>query len=238
MRKYIIAISLIFLAAFSIGGAAFALNNTPHVVVTGSNIWFLSTDGTRLFLLPETYYLRILNLDEVYYYATFNGVSGKVEKNLVSTVGYHTTAAGTSRELFIDDRFAVFGTIRLKAAPDLTSDDVTLMPVSASFTYLGSFPAQNGTVWYYVRFAQFFGYVQADLTNVPVINIPPFAPEIPDTPTVAPPHEAPNGGGNSGSPLDGNQTLKIILIAGLCLPAVVIVFLLFRPNKQRNKYRY
>jgi len=230
MRKIIVIIGFalaVFLCCLP-KAAALAANNTPHVVISGDNIWFLDADGVRLFLLPDTYYIKINNLDEGYYYCTFNGVSGKVDKTLVGTSGYHTTAPGTSRELALAESFINFvGAFHLKASPGSSVNTID-MPGTSSFTYLGSYPASSG-VWYYVKYNGYYGYIPASMTNTPMITVPIFSPEQPeDVPVIAPPSE--EGGGGGILPAD-NNTLKIVLIAGLCLPAIVIIFLLFRAKK-------
>ncbi|MBR2479785.1 MAG: hypothetical protein IKB56_00580, partial [Clostridia bacterium] len=66
---------------------AYADNSTPHVVIE-ADIWLYDDKGEKIFMLPKSYYARINNLDDTYYYVTFNGVAGKIKKNEVRAVGY------------------------------------------------------------------------------------------------------------------------------------------------------
>lgn len=222
----ILAAAMIFALVPESSFAAFAAD-TPHIVADG-DVWLLSGDGVRLFMLPDTYYARINNLDEKFYYVTFNGVSGKVDKNTVSAVGYHTTAAGTSREIGVSADFSEFTAINLKVSPDVTSDSAAEVPVGASITFLGVYPAETLT-WYYVKYENSYGYIRADRTTMPSPDIEPFVPEVPPSEDVSAPAD------NTAAPSDGSvmdalddNELKIIIIVGLAVPAIAVVVLLFR----------
>lgn len=208
--------------------------STPHVKITG-DVWLLGNDGNKLFLLPDTYYAEIDNLDETYYYISFNGVSGKVQRPIVSTVGYHEKAPGTMQDLKIADSYAEFDAINLKSRPDLSADNVTTMPIKDSFIFLGRYPAED-SLWYYVKYNQFYGYIKASRTSVTDITFEPFTPAPNNSEEVSLPASTPKK-----SVLDGlgseNSTLRIIIIVGLAVPAILIIFLIFKPTKY-NSGRY
>lgn len=204
--------------------------SAPHVKITG-DVWLLSTDGNKLFLLPDTYYAKIDNLDETYYYISFNGVAGKVQTSSVSTVGYHEKALGTMQDLKIADSYAEFDAINLKSRPDLSASNVVCMPIKEPFIFLGRYPAE-GELWYYVKYNQYYGYIKADRTSVPDIAFDAFVPLQPneeEPPAALPPKK---------SVLDKlgseNDTLKIIIIVGLAIPAILIIFLIFKPTKYHS----
>lgn len=137
MKKTILYLAWILVllpALFCLRAPAHAATGTPHVVVSGE-VWLLDENGVKLFLLPDTYYARINNLDDGYYYITFNGVSGKVSKNVVSTTGYHATAKGTTAELQVNKDYVEFVSINLKAEPTLSATNVVAMPVTDSFHF-------------------------------------------------------------------------------------------------------
>lgn len=205
-------------------------NSTPHVIISGE-VWLLTETGERLFLLPDSYYARINNLDESYYYVTFNGVNGKVSKNIVSTTGYHTTAQGTMRDINVASEYAEFVSINLKALPDLSSQNVTAIPISEPFTFLGIYPSEDG-VWYYVKYAEYYGYLKQERTTMPTYQVTPFVPET--LPVSAPEEEVEKENNNEPLPLDTN--LKIIIIVGLAVPALFLVILLFKNNNKKERY--
>lgn len=199
----------------------------PYVVI-GGDIWLLDKDdGRKLFLLPETYYARVDNLDESFYYVTFNGVGGKVNRNSVSSIGYHTDAAGTMQELRIDPKYSFFTEIKLKSTMDGNAEDIHV-PVEGSLVFLGKYPSSD--MWYYVRYNEVCGYIKAEFTTSPDITIPAFVPE--EKPADAPPPS------EEETPED-NNLVKILVITGLSVALIVLLILLFRPKKKgANKYYY
>ncbi len=221
----------------------------PHIVI-GEDVWLLSTDGSRLFLLPKTYYAEILSMDDYYYFVSFNGISGRVKKSEVTTVGYHAVAIGTQAEIKVSPDYAEFSALLLKKTPDLSGENVTTIPINSTFTFVGMYPVED-TIWYAVKWEQHFGYVKADRTNNPNIVVADFVPDILPTPDPEP--DAPqsgsstteqNGTENSGTSTvvgaltDLEQdgiTLKIVLIIGLIIPALIVIVLLFRPLTRRRR---
>ena len=211
------------------------LVSTPHIKISGE-VWLLSNDGNKLFQLPDTYYAKIDNLDETYYYVNFNGINGKVLKLQVSTVGYHEKALGTLRDLRISDSYSEFDSINLKTAPDLSSANTVAMPIRESFTFLGKYQTNND-LWYYVKYNQYYGYVKADRTTQPNIVFDDFVPAVLEqkTPTSNEPSTSPPKSVFEG--LNANQDfLKIIIIIGLTIPAILIIFLLFKPSKYNSTH--
>lgn len=191
-------------------------------------MWLLRSDtGSRLFLLPETYYARVENLDEEFYYVTFNGIGGKVERSTVSSIGYHTEATGTICELRLDPKFSYFTEIRLKGSMDGGSADATA-PVSGSFLFLGKYPTDSD-LWYYVRYNDVCGYLKAEFTTSPDLYIAPFVPE-PKPETDEEPIEV------IEEKNDG-RLVKILVISGASVAAVVLLVVLFRPRK-KGAHRY
>ncbi len=227
MRK---KVGLILLAAiimvFSIPtGFVVSAVSTPHIIIDGE-VWLMDSQGSRLFLLPNSYYAKIDNMDNDFYYVTFNGISGKVGKNLVSTIGYHTQAGDTMQELRIDPQFYDFKTIALKGSMD--GGEEILLPVSDSFIFLGEYPLTE--MWYCIRYNEKIGYIKAARTSDPDIQIPVFRPENP----------TPDGGIEEAvaKTVEKAPLTRILIIAGLCVPAIILIFLLFKPQKPRKRRYY
>ena len=230
-RRFIfyLAATVLFFVLFTPTGAktAYALD-FPYIVI-GDNVWLLDrTSGNRLFLLPSTYYARVDDIDEEYYYVTFNGVSGKVDRMSVSTIGYHTEAAGTMREIRIDLKYSYFTEIKLKSSLDGGVDYP--VPVSASLVFLGKYPTDTD-LWYYVKYNEYCGYVKAEFTSDPDITIAPFVPE--EKPGI--PDAEPTGSDKK----DNSDLIKILVITGLSVAMIVLLIIIFRPRKKGvNKYYY
>jgi hypothetical protein len=242
--KILLAVFMLFLTAtfFTIHHSpttvAGAQTSTPHIVA-GENVWFLNDDGERLFLMPKTYFARINNMDETHFFITFNGLNGKVARDSVSTTGYHLDARGTAVNAFIDGQFADFITnFSLRARPDRLSATAHDVPIRQEFTILGQYPAGN-EVWYYVRVLNganaAFGYVLSERTTVKELTYEPFVPEVLVTANQPPAPEPPTGGGGVFAGANGNA-FRILTVIGLCVPVVLILFLLFKPNRNRKYF--
>lgn len=205
---------------------------TPHVVIE-QQVWLLDIDsGSRLFIIPQTYYAKIDNMDDDFYYVTFNGVNGKVERNLVSTVGYHTQAAGTMQEMRVHSQYSDFKSIALKSSMDSSHEDI-IMPVNESFIFIGEYPLTE--MWYCVSYNDQIGYIRASRTTVPDIQIPTFIPEEEETESVKPQENTDEEEGF----FQNSSVLRIIIVAGLSIPAVLMIILLFKPQKtKKRRYFY
>lgn len=209
--------------------AACALS-APHVKFLG-DVWLFSLEGEKLFLLPDTYYAKIDNIDETYYYITFNSVAGKVLKASVTSLGYHAKATGTMLDLKISDSYAEFDAINLKSEPDTSARNVVSMPLRESFIFLGKYPTDN-ELWYYVAYNQYYGYIKASRTNTPKITFDTFVP-LPYTEDPQPEEQTPGKSVLEGLG-DEDATLRIVIIIGLAIPAILIIFLIFKPSKLGN----
>lgn len=216
-----------------------ALTETPHIVVSSNEVYLQSLTGEKVFLLPESYYAEINNMDLEYYYVTFNNVSGKVLRTAVTTTSYHTEAKGSTAVLTFSDLSQDFDTISLRSAPDPLSVSVVSMPTSASFTFIGKYPTET-SLWYYVRYGMDYGYVKAEHTRELDLIISAFQPETPPVTDVSTGVDDATPDGELSIPFDmGGNVLRILLIVGICIPAVLIVFLIFRPKRSRkSKYHF
>ena len=236
MKRFITCILIFFCIAISgsTSFTAFASTSTPHIVAT-ADVWLYDENGEKLFQMPSSYYARINNLDDNYYYVTFNGVATKVNKNNVSAIGYHATATGTMQEICFNSSYSDFTAINLKLRPDIGADNGVSIPIGESFTFIGSYPTDTD-LWYYVKYGENYGYLRAERTSMQTPNIDVFSPE-PEPSTETFKEETPNSEKDVIDKL-GDKELKIIIIVGLAIPAVAIVILLFRPTRKRKENDY
>lgn len=199
----------------------------PYVKI-GADVWLLDMEtGRKLFLLPETYYAVIDNIDGEYYCVTFNGVSGKVLRESVSVTGYHTTAPGTVQEIKIDIKYSVFTEIKLKSTLDGRSEEYPV-PTSESMFFLGKYPTDE--MWYYVKYNDKCGYLKAEYTTQPNISLGTFTP-------VQPVVEEPEPSQTEPAEDNGNVT-KILVITGVCFAVVAVLIIIFIPKKKRTGQYY
>ncbi len=204
-----------------------ATSTSPHIYSEG-NVWLYDEKGEKLFELPKTYYAKVNNLDENYYYVTYNGVAAKAKKNDCNSVGYHLIADGTIKPLTVSQEFSDFTAIEMKAHADVGAESILEIPTKATFNFIGRYP-KDGELWYYVCYNDTYGYLRAERTSDPNVTFEPFIAEtLPTVETNSTPVENENE-----SILDKitPTELKIIIIVGLAIPAVAIVVLLFRKKQ-------
>lgn len=232
MKKILIALTAIFTVAISFGALkteyAYAVN-TPYVVI-GEDIWLLDDNGGKIFILPETYYARILSMDDNYYYVSFNGVNGKIPKNSVSVVGYDGEVKNTAKMIHIASEYSVFTEIKLKSRLEGESNEDITVPTGEALTYLGSYK-QGDVLWYFVSYEDKSGYIKSSYTDSPEIKYEKFVP-INET-SVAPEVE------KKENETEERDLTKILIIAGVSVAAIVLLIIIFLPRKnKKHKYYY
>ncbi len=221
-----IVLTTVFSAFNTVADIAYAAD-VPYIVI-GEDVYLSDTEtGRKLFLLPPTYYAVIDNMDEEFYYVTFNGVSGKVVKESVSVVGYHTVAPGTVQEIKIDQKYSVFTEIKLKETMEGKGEEYPV-PTNESMFFLGKYPSEE--MWYYVKYNDKCGYLKAEYTTAPDLSTGVFVPEEKEKTAAEP--DTPDSSDR------GNLT-KILVITGVCVAAVAVIVIIFLPKKKGgSKYYY
>ncbi|MGI6701022.1 MAG: hypothetical protein ACOX3U_00920 [Christensenellales bacterium] len=249
MRKFrfaLLILSIIYISLFILPRFALAEEKSYYIVTSDSATIYDSMgtdviDDDKEFIVPKTYYL--LHDGEPaasnnYYYVIYNGVKGRVSKSSVSALTtldiedpyYTATLKLNASELFLNTY----------SSP--SSKSTVIFPINNytdEMEYLGYMPdLEDGEViWYYVRFLvgteYKTGYVLATKTDNPGL-----VSNIPDHPSYESPSPSPS---SSPSPSDNspgepsNNLLRVILILGISIPAVIVVFLLFKPAKRGGR---
>ena len=162
MKVFLIAVCLFLSAALALPApvAASADEEKPYAVAATEDVWFYSAENeeTRLFLIPCTYYVRVLDEGEVYSTVEYLTDDAPYKKLL----GYCRT-----EQLFAVDfvparpylRKQVTLTYTLPDAGGLGDD--ALSKVERTFVYYGE-RTEGGQLYYYVFDGETFGYVPAD----------------------------------------------------------------------------
>jgi hypothetical protein len=230
LAVYIFIAAGIFCISVGISDSEAHALSVPYAVI-GDDVWLSDSEGTKLFLLPSTYYAQIESMDDNFYYIVFNGVRGKIPKGSVSVVGYEYEVKQTARTLQIASEYSVFTEIKLKSCLEGASTYEATIPCDQSFTFIGIYK-QGDTVWYYVTYGGKYGYIKNTYTDTPQIVFDDFVPE--KTPTE---ENEPITEGNEDEKKP--ELIKILVIGGASAIAVIFVIVLFIPHKgKRHKYYY
>lgn len=203
--------------------------NTPYVVI-GEDIWLLDDNGSKVFLLPETYYARIISMDDNYYYVSFNGVDGKIPKGSVSVVGYEGEVKNTATMIRIASEYSVFTEIKLKSKLEGDSNEDITVPTGEALTYLGSYK-QGDVLWYFVCYGDKKGYVKSDYTDSKEMKFEKFVPisNTSESPDVE----------KREKETEEKDLPKILIIAGVSVVAIILLIIIFLPRKnKKHKYYY
>ncbi len=236
-RKFIITLILSLIVAVMAmpTSIAFADDRYDYYRVNDENVFFceydeVTKDVKPIFRLPKTYFVKV-SLDStsekptydgrVYKQVAYNGRNGYISKDYFIE-GVNKVTKATSKDLTkLNDSTAYFQKTVLLGNP--YHNGTIEIPPGTELTYMGK-SVDKYDVFHYSN-----GYVT--VTNNKGLY-EPF--QVPD-------HTFPKDN-NSNVVTDNstqnpyNNLLTVILIIGITIPAVAIVFLIFKPVKKRATY--
>ena len=247
-KKYLIVFVIIIFSAILLPNQILKTNadvqDTYFAKVPSSNVkLYRSTTGNEqaenvYFIIPQSYFVEISYCEnEMYYKARYQDVYGYVKKSEVKPI------SGTPQTPFATASFRMFVpcTIDLRSTPIYTdglNSIASINHLETNLKYYGTIDGEEailykGTTWYYCKYTkggqEIFGYlyepfcdlltpIETNTESVEYIEEPNFVVE-----TATPPTEDPMG--------SLPTTTQIIIIIAVCLPCVVIIYLLFKPTK-------
>ena len=247
MKKLFLLIIIVLLITACIVPTAFA-SSDEYVIVENDNTVFYSTYYDPLFYVPQNCYVKLLGETNNYLSVEYHGVKGYISKNAVNldnktsagTQFYHTALDATvsSNDTLILSKPTVIGSITV----DSLQQNTPLFPIgkyndgTRDYVYV-SYTPQNGSTVY--------GAVLAgNLIWDGVMTAPTNNTSTPTNPST-PPAETPDTEGTGSENPDltpetkdpENNLVRILLIIGICVPALIIVYLIFKPVKpSSNRY--
>lgn len=236
MKKLLIIFTLIAIIICSfVTPLSVSADSGDFVLITEKNCKFYLFDQTSLryvhkFSIPTTYYVKVLNTQS--------------EQNFLSVeymgyVGYIENVDGAQHETNVEapyhGRITLASNVDLReGAPDsrnkyecASSDDISVVGeyVDGASVKWYALMLNNDTTTLY--------YAEAVNTSNPNVVFSPHQNSI-SSPT--PPANEEKGDENG----DGvnNTVVRAILIIGIIIPALIILFLIFKPGKKVRKRRY
>lgn len=225
------------------------LNLTPsqqinYARVLNENVYLYSraNDQAIMFELPITYFVRLESQVGNFYKVNYNGISGYVKKDSVFPI------KGTPIKPYLTDAtFRIFTTDGgyLRVLPKKDSSIYCTLPIDVAIEYIGQVSGEElvskrGTTWYYTKYTKnnetYTGYVYAGLCDL-LLNVVENNEQFDYTTN---PFSSQSNEYINYLKTDKNfQTILCIIVS---LPALIVVFLLFKPiaknknstNKQKN----
>ena len=247
MKKYNLVLILIFLICvlyFPQNTKVFA-ENIFYARVLSTNIYLYSTptetetSSTQMFMIPITYFVRLLGEENsLFYRAEYNGIFGYIKKTEVSCINQ------TPKNPYANNiSFRVFtpSGANLRSSPNETggiTNLVTTIPfMCTNLEYYGQIQGEEaisykGNVWYYCKYVrdnqEFFGYVYSPLcdllTNIPQ-NTEVFEYITPNFDKVD------KTDAQETNYLSISTPWQVVIIVAICLPCIFIIYFLFKPTK-------
>lgn len=193
-----------------------------YALIKSKNCLLLNENQSPIFLLPQSYYVKILDKINDYYYVEFKDVNGYV---LIKDVELTSTPKNPYPKDF---------TFNLKAPSHLYSSPINnskLMTLNESIklNYLGSIVGESleeygGNIWYYVKCENenTYGYVYAPYTT----GISGLSNSSENTTKLV----------NSYEEIKSmSKSTFLIIVILLFIPMVFILYLLFTPKIKNYK---
>lgn len=194
-------------------------------------------ESSKKFIIPKTYYVRILeDLGSCYYVSYMDG-----ESNYYPITGYMKnsdllSAVPEKTPYGYVKKLAKKSIPTLYTAPDTASKVITAVLTDDVYFY-GIYATAQNTSWYFIKADKSFGYAKAsefeefEITKHPDYKEPVVPPDTENGDNTNPDkNKDPEIVQNAS-----DSALQIILIALICIPAVIVVFLLLSGNRNRKK---
>ena len=236
-KKVVLIFAILLSLLLSFGKIAHAdTGEWARVLVDNVHLYAAQDTKQELFELEKSYYVSIIDSTESMFQvavmpestAEFVQIIGWVRRSDVSVCSAPSAPC--------------YPTVKLTVTAD--SVDLKLSPVpSASVScailnlqqvcYYGSV-SSYGKIWYYVRYAGRFGYVEA--TAVSELNIPLHPTPLPQTPASTQPSTPSTDITPDPTPDNNSPASEILLIVFIVILAVGLTLALFLPGnfKKRN----
>ena len=229
MKKFLlitISCILVFASAFPLPAKRIAEAETPtsggYACILQENVFFYSAPDERrgLFLLPATYYVKVLDYGEEYCRVQYLFDDEHVKK----LIGYAKTSALTFVEYTPTEPYYYhLFDVRYRIEEDVLTDSAFLNEITLTCAYYGDYKIGSETYCYVLRGGS-LGYVPKPSS----LRVPKnteyeewLAQQIPDTSEKPTPLEE-----QSSSPA------QIAILVALCLLAPILAALILKPPRR------
>ena len=235
MKKLINIFFLILIVITCLMTTAVAsADSGDFILITEENCKFYLFDQAarryvHKFSIPTTYYVKVLDAQPQQNYVSieYMGFEGYIEN--VSTAKHESNVQAPYH-----GKITVTPTVDLReGAPD--SRNKYECASTDIISYVGEYVDGASVKWYALMLnndASTLYYAEAINTNNPNVVITPHQNSVSvETPLEPDNQDKSNGGIN-------NTVVRAILIIGIIIPAMIILFLIFKPGKKTKKRRY
>lgn len=214
---------------------SFAETNSIFAKITSDNTFFYSlpdeNDANILFLLPRTYFVKLLSSEgENFYYAQYDDIFGYIKKSSVKPMN------GVPKNPYATSNFRVFSLegIGLYKKPSMKAEKLTDLPyLCQDLIYYGCLTGDHvvpdkSNTWYYAKFTDTstFGYVYSVFCD----KLPKFSENSETFDIISSPLFTEDYSNEELSPV-----AMTFIIIGVSLPCLIVLYLLVKPNMKSEK---
>ena len=226
---------LAFFVAFESTEVAYADEDYFYVpqepqnkIAVSSTIEFSNTDGTGLFYIPESYYIKFLGDNSDSISVSYMGLEGTIKKNL----GLDKKSITAISKKTITESNA-YPNIQLTTSEENISytnmNDVETSVAANTVKVYFMGEAKDGTN-IYIKFvtddSTFYGYTNKSIFGSYTLSANQEVIDAIDKANTSPIAKSTN--------TNNSKALRVVLIIGLIIPAVVIALLIFIPKKSEQ----
>lgn len=204
----------------------------------------LVSDENKMFLLTKSYYLIVYEIgDSLFYEVEYQ----TAQDGYIPTMGYVLKSQVTMTEDTPDPIFpkitaSAVTNEMVRSTPSDSAPVLACTTAGQSLLIYGFLPLEDGTRYAFVRYGSKVGYIRTESLNIATITPHPIPIPEPPLPDDEPSEEDPSKEDSStdtelepssDTPLLDTK-MQIILIVAIVIPALFIVYLMFRPNRKSN----
>lgn len=238
MKKFFL-LSFIFMICLVPLKNCFHVSFAEEVIyakISDEEVYLYSTpsnnDKNRLFLLPSTYFVKLLNkANEEFYYCSYKDITGYVKQSEVVAM------KGTPSSPYLEGLFRIISLegLGLYSSPQLNESNLlaTIPYLTDDLVYYGIMAGQelvpdNSNKWIYCKYndeSGICGFVYSTFCDkVPKETINTESYEIIDHPfaSTTEPHEL-------------SSVAMGFIIIGVAVPCLIVLFLLVKPTMLKDK---
>jgi len=211
-----------------------AVPDMPFVHIENANVMLYDTpNGRQITSLPQTYFAHVTGESAEFFAVIFYDLTGFVRRNAVTLVDFEPVTKFATGNLEVMRG----GTVPIFNRPThLDGSAIHYTPRGTRHIFYGTingsipYRVEDGAVWYFIRFENGanteFGYIHS--SNVISSVIAPNVVEkvmvyAQDPPTFNPP------------PFEFPPYMMIVFIVTLCIPAVLVMILIFKKPKGKGQ---
>ncbi len=234
MKRLFVLLAVLMLSFSTVTGIAYA-EETKYILINNNstNLYSDATCNKTLCTLPASYYAQLKSKNDISYEVSFAGATGYIKQSDVSAP--QVDALVSSDYTNMVSKLRQYKTTKdTTALCDKSTAKLAVISADKSFTYIGKGEMINSfgekIEAYYVIADSKVGYFRViDLPSFSESSIPTYNKPTPTPSTTA--ETSANASAKAQPSESNNGVVRILLIIGICIPAVTIVYLLFKPAK-------